>query len=116
MPTAIVAGVLILALRSASHRHGSPRTKRGEATGAARQPRLIAEKRDAGGRPLDLIGVALLTLTLGVTIESLLSGRGAPAIMLVGLTVSAGIAAIFTLQQRRRKASIFDPSVLGRPA
>ncbi|OPY94777.1 MFS transporter permease [Bradyrhizobium sacchari] len=78
-------------------------------------PRLVAESRDPAGRPLDWSGVALLTLTLGIAIESLLMGRAAPAWIAVGLAASACLFAIFGIQQRRRAAPIFDPAVFGRP-
>ncbi|UWU79352.1 MFS transporter [Bradyrhizobium huanghuaihaiense] len=78
-------------------------------------PRLVAESRDPAGRPLDWGGVVLLTLALGLAIESLLMGRAAPAWIAVGLGGSMCLFVIFGIQQRRRPAPIFDPAVFGRP-
>ncbi|MBW7970509.1 MFS transporter [Bradyrhizobium sp. BR 10289] len=78
-------------------------------------PRLVAESRGPADRPLDWSGVVLLTLALGLAIESLLMGRAAPVRLAVGLAASVGLLAIFTMQQRRRPAPMFDPAVFGRP-
>jgi MFS family permease len=78
-------------------------------------PLLVAESRDPVGRPLDWSGVALLTLALGIAIETLLTDRASPARIVVGLGVSAALLAIFVMQQRRRLVPIFDPAVFGRP-
>lgn len=78
-------------------------------------PILIAETSDAEGRSLDWAGVALLTLALGTMIESLLAGGDASLRMLGGFVISAGIVAIYILQQRRRTTPIFDPAVFARP-
>ncbi|MCK1384554.1 MFS transporter [Bradyrhizobium sp. 21] len=78
-------------------------------------PLLVAESRSPERRPLDWSGVALLTLALGIAIESLLTGRSTPARVAVGLAASACLLAIFVLQQLRRPVPIFDPAVFGRP-
>jgi MFS family permease len=78
-------------------------------------PRLVAESRGPADRPLDWSGIALLTLALGLAIETLLMGRAAPIRLAVGLGASACLFAIFTMQQRRRTTPIFDPTVFGRP-
>ncbi len=41
-------------------------------------PRLVAEANDREGRRLDLIGIALLTMSLGLAIDALLEARRAP--------------------------------------
>ncbi|MDF0522507.1 MFS transporter [Bradyrhizobium yuanmingense] len=78
-------------------------------------PRLVAESRDPAGRPLDWSGVVLLTLALGIAIESLLKGDEVPARIAAGLGLSACLLAIFVMQQRRRPVPIFDPAVFMRP-
>ena len=78
-------------------------------------PRLVAELRGPAGGPLDWSGIVLLTLALGLAIESLLMGRAAPVRVAVGLGASACLLAIFAMQQRRRPAPMFDPAVFGRP-
>ncbi|WP_422032395.1 MFS transporter [Reyranella sp.] len=78
-------------------------------------PRLVSEERAAVSRPLDLAGVALLTLALGIAIETLLAGRTA-----MHLTVGTGacliLAASFVVQQRRRPHPVLDPALLTQPA
>lgn len=78
-------------------------------------PRLVAEERATVSRPLDLAGVALLTLALGIAIETLLAGRTA-----MHLTVGTGacliLGASFVVQQRRRPHPVLDPALLTQPA
>ncbi|WP_342361757.1 MFS transporter [Terrarubrum flagellatum] len=76
--------------------------------------RLVGETCDPAGRPLDWIGVALLTFALGLAIESLLAGRVA-LLLCSGLAASAALFVVFAIQQRRRAVPIFDPVVLGQP-
>lgn len=78
-------------------------------------PLLVPESRSSERRPLDWSGVALLTFALGIAIVSLLTGRPAPARVVVGLGASACLLAIFVMQQLRRHVPIFDPAVFGRP-
>lgn len=78
-------------------------------------PRLVAEERAAEARPLDPLGIALLTLALGLAIETMLAGRTA-----MHLTVGTGacliFAALFIVQQRRRPQPVLDPALLTQPA
>ena len=78
-------------------------------------PRLVAEERAAGTRPLDPAGVALLTLALGIAIETLLAGRTALHAAL-GVAACLGFAGLFAMQQRRRPQSLLDPALLVQPA
>lgn len=78
-------------------------------------PRLVAEERAADARPLDPLGIALLTLALGLAIETLLAGR--TSIHLVaGASACLIIAALFVAQQRRRAQPVLDPALLTQPA
>ena len=78
-------------------------------------PRLVAEERAADARPLDPLGIALLTLALGLAIETLLAGRTA-----IHLAAGTGacliLAALFVVQQRRRPQPVLDPALLTQPA
>lgn len=78
-------------------------------------PRLVAEERAAKSRPLDPAGITLLTLALGVAIETLLAGRTAMHIAL-GTSASLACAALFIVQQRRRPYPVLDPALLTQPA
>ncbi len=78
-------------------------------------PRLVAEERAADPRPLDPVGIALLTLTLGIAIETLLAGRTVTHLA-IGAAASAALAALFVLQQRRQTRPILDPALLAQRA
>jgi EmrB/QacA subfamily drug resistance transporter len=77
-------------------------------------PRLVAEERAAASRPLDPIGIALLTLALGIAIETLLAGRTTLHILL-GTGASLACAFLFILQQRRRPQPVLDPALMTKP-
>lgn len=78
-------------------------------------PRLVAEERAAEARPLDPVGVALLTLALGAAVETLLAGRTVTHAAF-GTAVCLGCAALFAVQQRRRLQPLLDPALLAQPA
>lgn len=78
-------------------------------------PRLVAETREASPRPLDLLGVVLLTSAIGSLIHALLHGHSVPTHMAGGLFLSVLLLAVFTAQQMRRKHPILDPVVFARP-
>lgn len=78
-------------------------------------PRLVAEERAAEARPLDPVGVALLTLALGAAVETLLAGRTVTHAAL-GTVVCLGCAALFAVQQRRRPQPLLDPALLAQSA
>lgn len=79
-------------------------------------PRLVAESRDPTGRPVDPVGIALLTLALGLVIESLLSAHQASSRLLAGSGVGGLFLALFVWQQRRRAAPVLDPTLLRQKA
>lgn len=79
-------------------------------------PRLIDEARGVIQRPIDIVGMALLTSALFVLIESMLRGRSVPKALLVGCGLTFLLLAAFVFQQRRRAQPIFDPTVFLRPA
>ena len=78
-------------------------------------PRFVAEERATGSRPLDLAGIALLTLALGIAIETLLAGR-TTAHLVIGTGASLLFATWFVAQQRGRAQPILDPALLTQPA
>ena len=77
-------------------------------------PRLVDETRDANGRPLDIVGIILLTLALGLTIAALLAGRDAPAYAAPGLFAGAVLLGLFVVWQRRQVRPMLDPAVFAR--
>ena len=78
-------------------------------------PRLVAEERAAEPRSLDPVGIGLLTLALGIAIETLLAGRTMTHVAL-GTIASLTCSALFVVQQRRRPQPILDPALLTQPA
>ena len=79
-------------------------------------PHLVAESRDADGRPLDLVGVALLTIALGLAVDALLRRDGALAVRAAGLGCSAAAMALFIWQQRRSTRPVLDAGLFASPA
>ena len=79
-------------------------------------PRLVGESRDDAGRPIDPVGIALLTLALGLVIESLLSAHQSPTRLLAGSGAGAVFLALFVRQQQRRAAPVLDPALLRQKA
>jgi len=79
-------------------------------------PFLVAETRTANRRPLDLLGVVLLTMSLGLAIDALLRRDGSPALRLSLLAGGAILAALFGLQQWRSRHPVFDPRIFATPA
>lgn len=78
-------------------------------------PRLVAEERAEAARPLDPVGIALLTLALGIAIETLLAGR-TPLHLMIGTTATLFCGVGLVVQQRRRPQPILDPALLTQPA
>ena len=74
-------------------------------------PRLVPEVRETVPRPLDILGVMLLTAALAVLVEALLLGRSSIAHLAGGLALSALLLAVFTMQQRRLAKPVLDPGV-----
>src|SRR5262249_1529302 len=76
-------------------------------------PRIIAEAKEAGGRPPDLLGVVLLTLSLGLAVDALLRRDGSLALRGACLAAAAAAAGLFVLQQWRSAHPVLDPRVFG---
>jgi MFS family permease len=79
-------------------------------------PRLVAEAHESSPRPLDYVGMALLTAALCVLVEALLYARAATIHLLVGLVLGVLLLALFVIRQKQRSRPIFDPVVFMTPA
>jgi MFS family permease len=79
-------------------------------------PRLVAETNDPDGPPLDLVGVALLTISLGLAIDALLRQDGSLAIRAACLAGSAVATVLFVLQQWHSSRPVLDPRVFATSA
>jgi MFS family permease len=79
-------------------------------------PRLVAETNDPDGPPLDPVGVALLTISLGLAIDALLRRDGSLAIRAACLAGSATAALLFVLQQWHSSRPVLDPRVFATSA
>ena len=79
-------------------------------------PRLVAETSEPNGRPLDPLGVALLTIALGLAVDALLRRDGSLALRLSCLAGSAAVGLLFVLQQWRSRHPMFDPRVFATSA
>jgi EmrB/QacA subfamily drug resistance transporter len=79
-------------------------------------PRLVGESRDHTGRPIDPVGIALLTFALGLIIESLLSAHQASSRLLASSGAGGVFLALFVWQQRRRAEPVLDPALLRQKA
>ncbi len=77
-------------------------------------PRFVAEERACDARPLDPVGIALLTLALGIAIETLLAGRTASHIV-IGAAASLAFTGLFVMQQRTRPRPVVDLALLAQP-
>ncbi|MGY4422892.1 MFS family permease [Bradyrhizobium sp. JR6.1] len=78
-------------------------------------PRVVAETHQPGGRPLDLPGIALLTLSLGLAIDALLRHDASPIVRAAGLIASVAAAIGFVRQQWRSHNPVLDPRVFAAP-
>jgi MFS family permease len=74
-------------------------------------PRLVPETRNDRGQRLDIVGIALLTLSLGLAIDALLRRDGSPAFRTICLAMSLSLAALFIRQQWRQPDPVLDPRV-----
>ena len=79
-------------------------------------PRLVAETKDAKGRPLDPVGVALLTISLGLAIDTLLRHDASLVTRAVCLVGSATGAILFGWHQWRCPRPLLDPRVFATSA
>ncbi|BBK32199.1 putative MFS family arabinose efflux permease [Stella humosa] len=78
-------------------------------------PRLLPEATELDGRPLDPLGVLLLTLALGAAIAGMLQGGGGTLPWWAWPAGAAILLAGFVLQQRGRPRPLLDPAVFARP-
>jgi MFS family permease len=76
-------------------------------------PRWVAEANDPDGPPLDPVGVALLTISLGLAIDALLRRDCSLPVRAAG---GAMAALLFVLQQRHRSRPVLDPRIFATPA
>lgn len=74
-------------------------------------PRLVTETNDREGRRLDLVGIALLTMSLGLAIDALLRRDGSFALRATCLIASMTLAFVFLRQQWRSPRPVLDPRV-----
>lgn len=74
-------------------------------------PRLVTETNDQEGRRLDLVGIALLTMSLGLAIDALLRRDGSFALRATCLVASMTLAFVFLRQQWRSPRPVLDPRV-----
>ncbi|HEY4168951.1 MAG TPA: MFS transporter [Reyranella sp.] len=74
-------------------------------------PRLVAETNDREGRRLDPIGIALLTMSLGLAIDALLRRDGSLALRASCLIAGMTLAFVFLWQQWRSPRPVLDPRV-----
>ena len=79
-------------------------------------PRVVAETNDPDGRPLDPLGVVLLTISLGLAIDALLRRDASLAVRAGCLVASAAAALVFVLQQWRSPRPVLDPRVFATSA
>lgn len=79
-------------------------------------PRLVAETRDPEGRPLDPVGVALLTMSLGLAIDTLLRHDVSLVTRAACLAGSATAATFFGWQQWRSPRPLLEPRVFATSA
>lgn len=79
-------------------------------------PRLVVETRDAKGRPLDPVGVGLLTISLGLAIDTLLRHDASFLTKAACLAGSATGALLFGWHQWRSPRPLLDPRVFATSA
>ncbi|WP_320416147.1 MFS transporter [Bradyrhizobium roseum] len=78
-------------------------------------PRLVAEANDPNAPPLDPVAIALLTISLGLTIDALLRRDGSLPVRAACLAGGAMAAIMFVVQQRRSSRPVLDPRVFATP-
>ena len=74
-------------------------------------PLLVAETNDKGERRLDPVGIALLTISLGLAIDALLRRDGSLVLRVACLVGSTATAVLFIWQQWRSPRPVLDPRV-----
>jgi EmrB/QacA subfamily drug resistance transporter len=81
-------------------------------------PRLVSEARhhQEQRQRLDIVGIALLTVSLGLAIDALLRRDGSVALRTVCAVGSLSLALLFIRQQWRKPRPVLDPRVFATPA
>lgn len=74
-------------------------------------PRLVSETSDREGRRLDPVGIALLTISLGLVIDALLRRDGSLTLRATFLIAGTALALAFIWQQWRSPHPVLDPRV-----
>jgi MFS family permease len=74
-------------------------------------PWLVAETNDREGRRLDPVGIALLTISLGLALDALLRRDGSLALRATCLLAGTTAALVFLWQQWRSPHPVLDPRV-----
>jgi MFS family permease len=77
-------------------------------------PQFVAETKDPHGRSLDPVGVALLTISLGLAIDALLRRDGSLTVRAAGLVGSAATVLLFGNACNRRRGSAGEPTNVER--
>ncbi|MBS4048762.1 MAG: MFS transporter [Alphaproteobacteria bacterium] len=78
--------------------------------------RVIGETRDEIGRPLDLLGVALLTLAIALPVQALLQEGTDKLWRWSGVALGLACAVLLVLQQRRRAQPMLELALFTRRA
>jgi MFS family permease len=79
-------------------------------------PLLVAERNDREGRQLDPVGIALLTIALGLAIDALLRRDASLALRATCLVGGTIAALLFLWQQWRSPRPVLDPRVFATSA
>ena len=74
-------------------------------------PHFVPEFQADTRKPLDGLGVAMLTVALGLVIEALLQARHSSTRLLFGLAVGIAFFVLFTVRQRRQSQPMLDPAI-----
>jgi MFS family permease len=79
-------------------------------------PRLVGESNDPDGRALDLVGVVLLTISLGLAVDALLRREGSLIIRAAGLGGGAVAMLLFIWHERRSPHPVLGAKLFASPA
>ena len=78
-------------------------------------PRLVAETHRSAERRIDPVGVALLTISLGLIVNALLMHDGSASVRVACLIGGTMAACLFGWRQTRHPHPVFDPRVFATP-
>jgi MFS family permease len=79
-------------------------------------PWIVPEVRVADGRPIDVVGVLLLTSALATVIASLLLSHDAPIRAVLGIVAGVVVTGLFFRQQRQHAHPLFELALFAKPA